>query len=69
MPEIAEGEVLLAALAETAAVKAEAARRETRAKLHAGYALATMMTKGSAVNETRAALAKAAAAPRSARPP
>jgi AAA ATPase domain len=35
------------------------ARRETRSKLHSGYALATMMTKGYGAEETRAALAKA----------
>jgi hypothetical protein len=37
-------------------------KRETRAKLHAGYALATMMTKGYGSEETRAALARAASA-------
>jgi tetratricopeptide (TPR) repeat protein len=62
MPEIAEAQTLLAALAETDEVKAGAARRETRSKLHAGYALATMMTKGFGADETKAALARAASA-------
>src|SRR5262249_3267473 len=46
MPEIAEAQALLAALATSEPVAAELRRRETRSKLHAGYALATMMTKG-----------------------
>ena len=69
MPEIAEAQALLAALAETNDVKAEAARRETRSKLHAGYALATMMTKGFGAEETKAALKRAASASESARTP
>ena len=69
MPELAEAQALLAALAETDAVKAEAARRETRSKLHAGYALATMMTKGFAADETKAALARAETAAGTARTP
>ena len=67
MPEIAEAQALLAALAETDAVKAEAARRETRSKLHTGYALATMMTKGFGADATQAALARAASASGAAR--
>jgi class 3 adenylate cyclase len=69
MPAIAEAQALLAALAETDAVKAEAARRETRSKLHASYALATMMTKGFAADETKAALARAESAAGAARTP
>ena len=61
-PPIAEAQALLAALAETDEVKAELRKRETRAKLHAGYALAAMMTKGFAAEETRAALARATSA-------
>jgi hypothetical protein len=60
MPEIAEAQALLAELAETEEVKAELRRRETRSKLHAGYALATMMTRGFGAEETKAALARAA---------
>jgi predicted ATPase len=63
MSEIAEAEALLAALAASEPVAAELRRRETRSKLHAGYALATMMTKGFGAEETRAALARAASAP------
>ncbi len=39
------------------------------AKLHAGYALAAMMTKGFAAEETKAALARAASASEAARTP
>jgi tetratricopeptide (TPR) repeat protein len=60
MPEIAEAEELLAALAASEPVAAELRKRETRSKLYAGYALATMMTKGYGAEETKAALARAA---------
>ena len=69
MPEIREAQVLLASLADTNAVKAEAARRETRSKLHAGFALASMMTRGFAADETKAALARAESAAGTARTP
>jgi tetratricopeptide (TPR) repeat protein len=69
MPEIAEAEALLAALAASEPVAAELRRRETRSKLHAGYALATMMTKGFGAEETKAALARAASVSEAARTP
>ena len=69
MLEIAEAQGLLAALGDANAVKEEAARRETRSKLHAGYALATMMTKGFGAEEAKAALARAASAPGAVRTP
>ena len=55
MPEIAEAQALLAALAETDEVKAEAARRERRLRLQAGYGLALTFSRGVAAEETRAA--------------
>jgi tetratricopeptide (TPR) repeat protein len=61
-PELAEAQALLAALAASEPVAAELRRRETRSKLHAGYALATMMTKGFGAEDTKAALARAASA-------
>ena len=61
LPQIAEAQALLAALAASEPVAAELRRRETRSKLHAGYALASMMTKGFASEETRAALSRAGA--------
>ena len=67
-PAFAEAQALLAALAAADAVKAQAARRETRSKLHTGYALATMMTKGFGADATQAALARAASASGAARP-
>ena len=69
MPEIAEAQALLAALAASEPVAAELRRRETRSKLHAGYALATMMTKGFGAEETKAALARAASVSGAARTP
>jgi tetratricopeptide (TPR) repeat protein len=66
MTEIAEAQALLAA---SEPVAAELRRRETRSKLHAGYALATMMTKGFAAEETKAALARATTATEAARTP
>ena len=69
MPEIAEAQTLLAALAASEPVEAELERRKTRSKLHAGYAVATMMTKGFAAEETKAALARAASVSGAARTP
>jgi tetratricopeptide (TPR) repeat protein len=69
MPEIAEAQALLAALEASEPVAAEMRRRETRGKLHAGYALATMMTKGFAAAESKAALARAASVSGAARTP
>ena len=63
MREIAEAQALLGGLGASEPVAAELKRRETRSKLHAGYALATMMTKGFAAEETKAALVRAANAP------
>jgi predicted ATPase len=59
MPEIAEAQGLLAALAETDEAKASAAHRE-RLHLQTAYGQAMMMAKGYAAEETRAALARAA---------
>jgi predicted ATPase len=59
MPEIAEAEALLAALAETATVKADAARRERRAQVQAGMATALLQGKGMYAPETRAAFDRA----------
>ena len=69
MPEIAEAEALLAALAASEPVAAELRRRDMRSKLHAGYALATMMTKGFGAEETKAALARASSTSEAARTP
>ena len=65
----AGGKALLAELGASEPVAAELKRRETRSKLHAGYALATMMTKGFAAEETKATLARAASAPGAVRTP
>jgi tetratricopeptide (TPR) repeat protein len=69
MPEIEEAQALLAALEVSEPAAAELKKRETRSRLHAGYALATMMTKGFGAGETKAALARAARAPGAARTP
>jgi hypothetical protein len=63
LPEIAEAQAPLAGLGASEPAAAELKRRETRSKLHAGYALATTMTKGFAAEETKAALVRAANAP------
>jgi tetratricopeptide (TPR) repeat protein len=55
MPEIREAQALLVALAETEEVKAEAARRERRAKLQLGMATALFQNRGMQAAETRAA--------------
>ena len=60
MPEIANAQASLAALAETEEVKAAEARHEQRLRLHTAYSQAMMMTKGFAAGETKAALARAA---------
>ncbi len=60
MPEIEEGQSLLAVLDETGAVKAEAARRERRLKLQTAYGEAVTWAKGFASEETRAAYTIAA---------
>ena len=57
MPEIADGQTLLAALAEMEGVKSAERQRERRLRLHTGYSQAIMMTKGFAAEETKAALA------------
>jgi hypothetical protein len=57
MPEIAEAQALLAALAETEEVKAAEAQRQQRLHLQTAYGQAMMMTKGYAAEETKAARA------------
>ena len=57
MPEIAEAEALLAGLAESDEVKAEAASRRLRFQLQAGYRTALAWTRGVAAEETQAAAA------------
>ena len=59
MPEIAEAQALLAALGETEEVKADAARREQRAKLQLGMAIALLQSRGMKAPETRAAFEQA----------
>jgi class 3 adenylate cyclase len=60
MPEIAEGQALLAALAETAEVKGAEAQRQRRLHLQTAYGQAVMWSKGFAAEETKAAFARAA---------
>ena len=60
MPEIAEAQALLAALAESEDVMAAIARRGQRLRLQTAYSQAMMMTKGYAAEETKAAFARAA---------
>src|SRR5271165_7023301 len=59
MPEIAEAQALLASLAETDEVKAEAARRQQRRQLHVAYGNALIAARGYAAPETTEAFAKA----------
>ena len=59
MPEIAEAQALLAALAETEEVKAAEARQRRLLHLQTAYGQAMMMAKGYAAEETRAAFARA----------
>jgi class 3 adenylate cyclase/tetratricopeptide (TPR) repeat protein len=58
MPEIAEAEALLAALAGTDEVKVAIAQRERRLHLQTAYGQAVMWSKGYAAEETRAAFAR-----------
>ena len=59
MPEIAEAQGLLAALAETEEVKTEVAQRRRQGRLHIAYGQAMMWSKGFAADETKTALARA----------
>ena len=60
MPEIAEAQTLLAALAETDEVRAAEAHRQRRLHLQTSYGQAMMWSKGFAAEETKAAFARAA---------
>ena len=60
MLEIAEAQALLAALAGTDGVKAEATQRQRRLHLQTAYGQAMMWSKGYAAEETKAAFARAA---------
>jgi hypothetical protein len=60
MPEIAEAQALVAALAEMHQVKAEAARRERRLRLESSFAQAVGWSKGFAAAETKAAVGRVA---------
>ena len=59
MPEIAEAQALLAALAETEEVKAEAARGQQRRQLHAAFGNALIAARGYGARETTEAFARA----------
>ena len=59
MPEIAEAQALLTALAATDEVKAEAAHRQRLTQLHVSYGNALMATRGHGAPETTEAFAKA----------
>jgi class 3 adenylate cyclase/predicted ATPase len=59
MPEIAEAEALLAALAETDEVKTHAAQRRRMAKLRVAYGNALIATRGHGASETTEAFARA----------
>ena len=59
MPEIAEAQALLAALAETEEVKAAEAHRQRRLALRTAYGQAMMWAKGFSAEETRAAFLRA----------
>ena len=58
MAEVAEGQALLAALAESDAWKSAAASRERRLKLQTGYGHAMAMSRGFASEEAKAAFAR-----------
>ena len=58
MPEIAEAQALLAALAESHDVKGEAAQRRRRLDLQTSYGWALLWAKGFAAEETKAAFAR-----------
>ena len=60
MPQIAEAQALLAALAETEQVKAEEAQRRRRLHLQTAYGQAMMWSKGYAAEETKVAFTHAA---------
>jgi predicted ATPase len=59
MPQIAEAQALLAALAEAEEVKTIEAQRQRRLHLQTSYGQAMMWAKGFAAEETRAALSRA----------
>ena len=59
MPEIAEAQALLAALAETDEVKAEAEQRQRLTQLHAAYGNALIAARGYGAPETTEAFARA----------
>jgi predicted ATPase len=59
MPEIAEAQALLAALAETGEVKAAITQRQRRLGLQTSYARAVLFSKGWGANETKAAFERA----------
>ena len=59
MPEIAEAQALLTALAGNEEVKADAARRQRLTQLHAAYGNALFAARGPAAPETTKAFAKA----------
>jgi predicted ATPase len=59
MPEIAEAQALLAALAERDEVKAAIAQRQRRLDLQTSYARAVLLSKGRAADETKAAFERA----------
>ena len=59
MPEIAEAQALLAALAGTEEVKGAATRRQRLTQLHVSYGNALMATRGHGAPETTEAFAKA----------
>ena len=60
MPEIAEAQALLAALAETEEVKAAIGQRRRRLDLQTSYGQALLLGKGFAAEETEAAFARVA---------
>jgi hypothetical protein len=59
MPEIAEAQALLGALAETEEVKVAEAQRQRRLHLQTAYGQAMMWAKGFSAEETRAAFSRA----------
>ena len=59
MPEIAEAQALLAALAETEEVKAQAAQRQRLTQLHVAYGNALIAARGYGAPETTEAFARA----------
>ena len=59
MPEIAEAQALLVALAESEEVKAEAMQRQRRVQLQTNYGRALMWSRGFADEEARAAFSRA----------